>query len=84
MPEDKDTQPQGQPEKNQDRHFKNNNTGTNAAGTQRQPYENDTGDPSTEQPHAADEDVTAGQQGQPGLPEPEEEEWSPGSDAEVP
>jgi len=51
-----------------------------AAGTQRKPYQNDAGDPTNEEP-AADEDVTIGQQNQPGLPDPEEKEWSPGSDA---
>jgi hypothetical protein len=82
MPKNKDSRSQGKTEKDQNQQFSNNNSGTQA-GTQRQPYDNDTGDPSVEESHAADHDATVGQQGQPGLPDPEEAEWSPGSDAEV-
>lgn len=55
-----------------------------AAGTKRKPYENDRGDPANEEPIAADEDVTDGQENQPGLPDPEQEPWSPGSGSETP
>lgn len=50
-----------------------------AAGTQRQPDSNP-GQASGGQDRHADEEWTGGQKDQPGLPEANDEEWSPGSD----